>query len=149
MNTRKATIEDIDILIKFRIDYLLSDISGLTTEEESMICSQLRRYITKYINTDFIAILLDINKKAVSAAFLAISEKPANPAFMTGKTGTLLNVFTYPEYRKMGYATEVISRFLMQLGKKELLPLIFLQQKMVNRYIKSLAFQNYNQNILQ
>jgi len=119
MNIRKATIEDIDILIKLRLDFLLADIGNLTANEETAIRIQLESYFTKHINHDFIAILAETDNNVVSTAFLAISERPANPAFITGKTGTLLNVFTYPKYRRMGYSTKAISQIIneaKQLG---------------------------------
>ncbi len=112
MNIRKATLEDIDLLIRLRFDYLLVDRGSLTTEEKEIIRSQLISYYTKHINTNFIAILAEMDHTVVSTAFLAISEKPANPAFITGKTGTLLNVFTYPEYRRKGFSTQVISQII-------------------------------------
>lgn len=114
MNIRKATIEDIDILLKLRFDYLVTDKGELTELEENLIRAQLQTYFKKHINEDFIAILATIDDKVVSSAFLAISEKPANPASITGKTGTLLNVFTYPEYRRRGIATKVISQIIEQ-----------------------------------
>ena len=119
MNIRQANIEDIDILIQLRFDYLLADRGNLTAEEEKVIRSQLISYFAKHINDDFIAILAEIDNNVVSTAFLAIAEKPANPAFITGKTGTLLNVLTYPDYRRMGLASKVIYKIIeeaKQLG---------------------------------
>jgi GNAT superfamily N-acetyltransferase len=37
---------------------------------------------------------------------------PANLEFINGKRGTLLNVFTYPEYRRIGLATKVIKQII-------------------------------------
>lgn len=47
-------------------------------------------------------------------------EKPANPSYKTGKTGTLLNVFTYPEYRRMGLATSVIKAIIDEAKKLDI-----------------------------
>jgi GNAT superfamily N-acetyltransferase len=119
MNIRKATIDDIDILIKLRLDYLLADMGNLSTEEENAIRTQLSTYIPKHINNDFIAILAERDNNVLSTAFLVTVEKPANPTFITGKTGTLLNVLTYPEYRRMGISSKVISKMIdeaKQLG---------------------------------
>lgn len=119
MNIRKATIDDIDMLIKLRIDYLLADRGSLSAAEENVIRLQLITYFTKHINCDFIAIVAEKNNHVLSTAFLAVMEKPANPTFITGKTGTLLNVLTYPEYRRMGIASKVISKIIdeaKQLG---------------------------------
>ena len=60
----------------------------------------------------FIGMLAEIENTVVSAAYLSISEKPANPSFITGVTGTLLNVLTYPSYRNKGYATKVIQKII-------------------------------------
>lgn len=35
-----------------------------------------------------------------------------SPSFITGKTGTVLNVYTKPEYRKKGYAKKLITVML-------------------------------------
>lgn len=48
----------------------------------------------------------------VSCAFLLIVEKPMSPSFITGKTGTVLNVYTKPEYRHRGYAKELMKMIL-------------------------------------
>jgi len=109
---RKATIADMETLIKLRLDYLATDKGSLTEEEEKVIRSQLLEYFKKNIGQNCVAVFAEENGKVISTAFLAISEKPANPSFITGKTGTLLNVLTYPEYRRRGYATKVISEII-------------------------------------
>jgi ribosomal protein S18 acetylase RimI-like enzyme len=43
---------------------------------------------------------------------MAVAEMPANPAFITGKTATILNVFTYPEYRRKRIATKLLTMMI-------------------------------------
>ena len=117
MNIRTAKVDDIDILIKIRIDFIIDDRGDLSVVEEIAIRKQLATYFAKHINHDFIAVLAETDNQVVSTAFLAISEKPANPTFITGKTGTLLNVFTYPQYRRKGLATKVISQIIDEARK--------------------------------
>lgn len=114
---RKATSADISILVKLRIDFLIDDHGYLSDEEKSLISNQLEKYFKKHIGNDFIAILAEEDGIVLSTAFLVMVEKPANTSFITGLTGTLLNVFTYPEYRRKGIATKVIS-LLLEEGKK-------------------------------
>lgn len=57
MKIRKATVRDIDILVKLRLDFLLADRGHLNVDEESAIRIQLGSYYAKHINHDFIAIL--------------------------------------------------------------------------------------------
>jgi len=120
MNIRKATTDDIDTLIKLRIDYLTEDFGSLAPEVESAIRQQLAAYFPKHINVDFIALLAEEDNCVVSAAFLAVAEKPANPVFITGRTGTLLNVFTYPPYRKQGFATMILNLIIDEAKKMNL-----------------------------
>jgi len=49
---------------------------------------------------------------------LIIEEWPANRNFINGKIGTLLNVYTYPEYRKNGIATNVIKKIIEEAKKQ-------------------------------
>jgi GNAT superfamily N-acetyltransferase len=117
MLLRKANSGDIDTLIKLRLDYLTADRGALTVGEEAAVRAQLAKYFSEHINRDFVAILAEIDHKVVSVAFLAIAEKPANPAFITGKTGTLLNVLTYPEFRRRGIASRVIGEIVEEAKK--------------------------------
>lgn len=119
MNIRLADGRDIDNLIKVRLDYFAEENWMLSDEMRQMLISQLRQYYTKHLNKDFFAgFIEDENKVIVSTAFLLIIEKPANLSWPTGKTGLFLNVLTYPEYRKKGYATSIM-KILIEEAKKQ------------------------------
>ncbi|MCL2224163.1 MAG: GNAT family N-acetyltransferase [Defluviitaleaceae bacterium] len=110
INLRKATIDDIADLIRLRIDFL-SDGKKISREEESAIRAQLEGYFSKHIPCGtFVGILAETGGQIVSTAYLAVSERPANTSFITGIVGTILNVYTHPDYRKKGIATKVIAR---------------------------------------
>ena len=110
---RKATSADIEILIKLRLDYLADDKGrNLTDSEAAAISAQLRDYIPREVGNKFVAYLAEVDGAVVSTVYLAISEKPANTSFITGKTATVLNVFTYPEYRRGGIATHLLEMMI-------------------------------------
>jgi ribosomal protein S18 acetylase RimI-like enzyme len=115
MIIRKAGLNDIDTLIEMRIGYLTAD-HGLTPDTQKLIYPQLLDYFTKHIGGGFIAALAEIDGNTVSTAYLVISEMPANPYFVNGIIGTMLNVFTLPDFRRRGIATQVI-RFLIEEAK--------------------------------
>ena len=120
MNIYKATLDDIDDLIQLRIDFLTMDQGRLSDQNEKDIRSQLKVYLAKHIPLeDFIAVIAKHpTGKIVSAAFLIIQERPANPSFITGLTGTLLNVVTYPEFRRKGIASQVIGEIINEARQK-------------------------------
>ena len=60
------------------------------------------------------------NDEIVSCAFLLIVEKPMSPAFLTGKTGTVLNVYTKLEHRKKGYARQLMNALLSEAKERDL-----------------------------
>jgi len=112
MNYRKATIEDVDLLVKLRLDYLIADKGNLTEDEKTDIIKQLYEYLPRHINKDLFVLLVEENGLCIATAFLLIIEKPANPSFITGKTALFLNVLTYPECRNRGVATKILKTLI-------------------------------------
>ena len=120
MDIRKATVDDIETLVKIRLDYLRHDFGGIAPEHESAIKKQLPDYFYRHIITgDFIAMLASINSKVCASAFMVITEKPANQAFINGMTATILNVLTYREYRRQGIATRVMRSIIEEAKKAD------------------------------
>lgn len=112
MQIRKATLEDMSSLIELRIE-CLRDMDGLTEEQEERVRGKLEPYFTEHLDRDLIVVVAETPKgKLISTAFLVLSERPANPSFITGKVGILLNVYTYPEHRGKGVATQVVSHLI-------------------------------------
>jgi len=121
MVTRMAKQSDIDMLIKVRFDYFAAEKWELTTDNKDLISSQLRQYYSKHLNHDFFAAFTENESGEIaSTAFLVIIEKPANLSWLTGKTGLILNVLTYTEFRKMGYATKTIDLLIEEAREQNL-----------------------------
>ncbi len=140
VNTRKAILEDIGALIKARFDYFAAENWDVSESQHEIIEDSLRKYFSKYLNTDFFAFFTEVDAKIASVAFLAISNKPASLAFPTGKTGTVYNVLTYPEYRKKGFAAATMN-LLLQQAKNEGLSYIELSSSASGKNLyKTLGF---------
>ena len=56
----------------------------------------------------------------MSTVFLLIQERPANPSFLTGLTGTILNVYTIPVYRRRGIAERLLKMAIREAERKNL-----------------------------
>lgn len=108
----KATIEDIGVLTDLRIAYLNEDLGVISEENLELMQATLPSYYEKHFNKDLMAYVVRDEMDIVSCAFLLIVEKPISPSFITGKTGTVLNVYTKPDYRKKGYAKKLITTML-------------------------------------
>lgn len=108
----KATKKDIGVLTDLRIAYLNEDLGVISDENLELMKSTLPSYYTKHLNKDLMVYVAKDGEKIVSCAFLLIVEKPMSPSFITGKTGTVLNVYTKPDYRKKGYAKKLMTMML-------------------------------------
>lgn len=144
MNTRIANHKDIDILIKIRFDYFASENWAITKEKGDLICSQLQKYYSKHLNLDFFAALVENDNGTIaSSAFLAISEMPANLSVPTGRKGMILNVLTYPEYRKKGYATNAINLLIKESQKQDLSFIELSASELGKPLYRKLGFQEF------
>lgn len=118
MNIHRANHNDIHTLVELRVTYLQYHFSGLSEKEKNELLKQLPEYFTSHLEKDFFAYIAEDEGKAISTAFLVINEKPANPNFITGKTGMLLNVYTDPNYRRQGIATKILKE-LIEIAKNK------------------------------
>jgi GNAT superfamily N-acetyltransferase len=116
---RKMDENDLEIFIKLRLDFLSEMNKDLTNNNKEFIIDSLKKYYHHYLlKSEFIGIICEYNDSVVSSAFLAISEKPAHYNFIHRKIGTLLNVYTYPEYRKNGIATKILEIIIPEAKKQ-------------------------------
>ena len=67
----------------------------------------------------FVYVIRD-GQTIVSCAFLLTVEKPMSPAFINGKTGMVLNVYTCPSYRRKGCAKKIMEALLSEAKKMEI-----------------------------
>lgn len=113
MKIYKATLKDIDSLIQLRIDFLKEDLGQLSAIDETTIRQQIRPYYNKYLPLgDFIALIAKEDEEIISTAFMVIEERPANPMFISGLIGVVINVYTYPKYRRKGYAINILKALI-------------------------------------
>ena len=109
MEFRRANTNDIESLVNMRIAYLKDDYGTLSEEQIIRLKEQLPIYFNSHVDKDLKAYIAVQEKEVVSVILMLIVEKPANPSFITGKTGTLLSVYTKPEFRRKGIANKLLN----------------------------------------
>ncbi len=114
MTFEKATSNDTQDLIGLRIAFLLEDEGEMPESTLSLISGQLAAYFRRHLNKDLFVFVCRDAGMIVGCCFLSVSEKPANPRFINGKTGTVLNVYTKPEYRRKGVARKLMQMLLAE-----------------------------------
>ena len=120
MIVEKAGSKDIEALVKMRISYLIEDNGSLDTQDLAAIERELPGYFQAHLDRDLFVYVIRDGQTIVSCAFLLIVEKPMSPAFINGRTGTVLNVYTCPPYRRRGYARIIMEALLSEARKTEI-----------------------------
>lgn len=120
MNFEKAVRSDITELTSLRVAYLKEDNGEMDKSVLQSIENDLPDYFVRHLERDMIVYVARNKQEIVACAMLLVIEKPMSPAFITGKTGTVLNVYTRPEHRKKGYARRLMKMLLDDAADKNL-----------------------------
>ena len=120
MEVQKAQISDIDALVDLRIQYLTEDHGRLGIQDAAAIAEKLPQYFRTHLGKDLYCYIVRNGKDIVSCAFLLVVEKPMSPAFINGRTGTVLNVYTRPAHRHKGYAGFIMKELISDAQKMAL-----------------------------
>ena len=121
MSVGKAGTEDIEALVKMRLSYLIEDNGSLDAQDFAAINRELPGYFLSHLGKDLFVYVIRDGQNIVSCAFFLIVEKPMSPAFINGRTGMVLNVYTCPSYRRKGYAKIIMEALLSDAKKMEIL----------------------------
>ena len=112
---RKLNKEDNEIFIDLRMAYILETFDKISESEIDLLKINLNKYFSKHIEeNDFIGIIGEYNNKIITAAYLIINDFPPNPNRKNGKAGTLLNVYTFSEYRRRGAARKLMEKVIAE-----------------------------------
>ena len=114
MKVEKAGMEDIESLVKMRLDYLAEDNGSLHDRDIIAIQKELPGYFQAHMGQDLYVYVIRDGQAIVSCAFLLIIIKPMSPAFLNGRTGIVLNVYTRPTWRRRGYGKLIMETLLTE-----------------------------------
>lgn len=120
MNVEKAGPEDVEALVHLRVSYLTEDKGSLDARDLAAIKKGLPGYFREHLNRDLFVYVIRDGQAIVSCAFLLIVKKPMSPAFINGRTGIVLNVYTFPPHRRRGYAGTIMEALLSEAKEKEI-----------------------------
>ncbi len=117
MIIRRATRDDVESFVANRVEFL--SLLGVLEDKEDF-----RRltyaYINEHIDKDDLLIYLAVDQNNIAAACMACLFQTAPvPSCLSGKAAELLNVYTLPEYRRMGLAETLIRTLLDELRNRD------------------------------
>lgn len=107
---RLATANDLASLVELRI-LLQKEVNNPSDEAVGTdYIGSLSRYFEQSLrNGTYVSAVTDIDGKLVSANGLVVYRKPPSVVGGTGQVGYVTNVYTLPEWRRRGFATELMK----------------------------------------
>jgi len=92
-----------------------TDLSSHSDEENQALDAQFRTYLPGKIESgQFVGVLGEVGTDVACAAFLLVEECPATREIPRGRLGKSINVYTYPQYRRQGYASQILERIIAE-----------------------------------
>ena len=121
MNFRLAGVDDLEALVRVRLDFFREMFPPQPPEDLKILTEALRRYYQEHLGLDFWAVLVENDDgRLAGAAFLCLAECPPSPNMPDGRNAELYNVLTYPQYRGRGLAGEMIRRLIDQAIERKI-----------------------------
>lgn len=108
MIIRRADRRDIPELTKLRLCYIATDFGEPRPEMRREFERRLPDYFERRLGSELRAYVCEEEGRLISCVLMLVTERPVSPGFPTGYIGTLLNVFTMPEYRRRGIAGSLV-----------------------------------------
>jgi ribosomal protein S18 acetylase RimI-like enzyme len=99
-------------LVKMRKEFIACNQGEIAADDWKAMEKQLPVYFAKHFDHDLIAYTAMNGDRLIACAFLLIIEKPSNPHFIHGRVGEIYNVYTVPEHRHLGIASELIREII-------------------------------------
>lgn len=115
-----AQREDIGALVELRLAYIEADHGPLEADVKAELAGRLPFYFQAHLGRDLFCCVARVDGIIAACAFLLTVEKPPSPAFMNGRTGTVLNVYTRPEYRRRGLARRVMEHLIEETRQRDI-----------------------------
>ena len=125
MQFGRAGRDDIPALTALRIAYIREDSAGLPEDKLQKIAGRLPDYFGRHLDRDLFAFVCrdggeNSRGDIVGCCLLYVSEKPPGANFVTGRVGSVLNVYTAPERRRMGVGRRLMEMLLALARELEL-----------------------------
>lgn len=109
---RMAVLDDINELIRIRLIFG-EELSGVKNHpNEQLLVQSLKEYLEKELGNKYLVWLAVIDNEIISTAAVCIREQPGSFLNTSGIWGYVMNVYTFPKYRKMGLADKLMKTLI-------------------------------------
>ena len=117
-NIRKATVQDIEEIIRLRLE-LFKELGEVQSEqEEACVTTATRKYLEEALsNNEFISFLALSNDKVISVSGMVLFKRPPYLDNLKGLEAYIMNMYTVPQYRGQGLARKLLENCIEECKK--------------------------------
>ncbi|MDU1909611.1 GNAT family N-acetyltransferase [Fusobacterium sp.] len=112
MEFRRATLEDIELLIDLRKKQLIDEGIRITQNIDYELDGFFRNFLG---NNTMIEWLVESNSIVIASAAVIFYDFPPTYTNISGKKAYITNMYTSPEYRGKGIATSLLNRLVKDI----------------------------------
>ena len=124
---RKATLEDIDLLMEWRMEFLHEVFSIPPLQNTDELEQENRAYYQRALaQEEHIACFAYMEDNIVGCGGICLYQEMPSPDNPTGKCAYLMNIYTKPQFRKRGVG-EAIIKWLVAQAIMRGIPKIYLE----------------------
>jgi len=116
---RRATINDVGILVDFRIRFLNELGNHPENEDTEILRNSLKQYFSESIPSNcFVGWLAESEGKTVGTSGMVVWQMPGRYGGLEeGRLGYILNMYTVPEARGKGICTRLLDELMKEARK--------------------------------
>ena len=138
MHIRKATIDDLNIIVKLRKQQLIDEGSNPIID----IDHDLETFFTNVITDESLYQLLAVENEEVIATG-AIIYYPFPPSYInqSGERASVTNIYTHPNFRGRGIAQQIISLLIKDAEARDIKKIFLAASPLGKPVYKKLGFE--------
>jgi len=148
---KKLSENELDTIIKMRINQLTEEYvsEGKSVPEDICLEKALRDFYTKNMAAGtYVSWLAFDGERIVGTSGMSFAEKPPYFTCPSGKLGILSSMYTDPDYRRMGIATQLLDRVVKEARNRGCGTIYITASDMGVKLYESYGFK-HNGNFMQ
>jgi len=119
ISVREISLEDIDLLITYRLAYLEEMQGECSNDYREMLCKELAQYFSSGLKENrLFAFIAEQEQEALSFGAMILKTIPGDLNQTSYIEGDILNMYTVPSARRRGISGLILERLIAEARKR-------------------------------